>query len=159
MLDIKELSDKGNMKKVLVIIVNSLFVLLLVYGCIEYTFTPDFSEHEKTVPWLPHEATNISYKKDSFQQSYEFEISKQGFLDWLKEKNRHNVKVITLSPNADNIYKTVDRYNISIEKDYNKSIAKIRDGYYCEYIQDNGGGYRIGYDKIKGKAYYFSSSH
>lgn len=134
-----------------------------------------------SVPWLPETAGNISYCRNKiFGESYEFDISEEGFLDWCKSKGwsprtitdsfsilRYNFFTLKLEDyeitdedvkefDPDCSAQDIPATKKVLSPDYwaNLTRAEVSEGYYYEDRQSNGGGCTAVYDNKKGRAYY-----
>lgn len=113
-----------------------------------------------SVDWLPKEATDISYYFSYRNNFYEFSISEEDFLKWVKEKGFENKGWQDLDGTWKQLTsKIVFRYNYFEEKDFYKVAGEVEilDGIFLERRGRNGGGYTVGYDRKTGRAYFHSS--
>lgn len=125
---------------------------------------PEIGVNEKSVPWLPSDATNISYYKHYSISIYEFEINEKSFKQWAKKWKVSEInKEFTIERFASLILKAPKfESDADLEKylSYkNKTEISIERGYYYESpLKSNGGRMAIAYDLDSNKAYYYSLS-
>lgn len=117
-----------------------------------------------SVDWLPNEASNVSYCRSYLNTAYEFDINETAFRDWSRWELSEIAEPVQISrylasskpspqepPNS--TLKQLNAINVAMAE----RGATVRDGLYYAYVQDNGGGIWVGYDRQSGRAYYQSA--
>lgn len=121
---------------------------------------PETGINEKTVSWLPKEATNVSYYRSYSFTAFEFDISEDAFKKWAKEwdikriKNPIDVTRYTLTTTG-NPSIGYDSNAKNSHKDQCRTRARITNGYYYRTIpRSDGGSTHVAYDLDIGRAYF-----
>ena len=152
-----ELTNPKNKKLKSVIIFIGASLLVFAGGYAYSSIKPQYKygENVESVSWLPESASNISYYIHYWHTAYEFDISKEDFMKWVKSKYDAPIKIKT--PVKINRYNRFDLSNKIpyITIDYSK-MYKINTGYMYEDLFPNGGCVRIIFDSENSRAYYES---
>lgn len=125
-----------------------------ILGCLLITFVSvffcgcgvDSGENEKSVSWLPESASDVSYYLVYGSWAYEFRITESDFLEWAKENDWPPEKIAGEPV-------SITRYTRMMHQDDTRKI--IKDGYYFENLQENGGGTYVAYDTNTNYAYFY----
>jgi len=139
-------------------------LLVLVRGFLYYNEPKiQFVEHVDAVEWLPPEASDISYYIVDDFRSFEFKISENGFLDWVK-KEQYQFEEITGEPVKLPRYTfdadiPVELSGLNDQERFEKweLVMKviIEAGYVLKARNDDGDPIDMGgYDRESGYAYY-----
>lgn len=110
----------------------------------------DSGQSLNSVQWLPQEASNISYSKTAYFNAFEFTISQEGFLDWVKDK-KYGAPVSITKPVTVSRYFTILKIK-PLGEDNNK--VEVTAGMIIDNRIDGGGGRLIVYDQKAHKAFY-----
>ena len=137
-----------------VLVFNPITLLVLSFGIVHRSNThPETGENVPSVAWLPQTATNISYYKTYSWTAYEFDTDEKTFRSWAAKRKLKEINDI----------KRIERYSYwnfikmhstdswSVESQH---VAAIKAGLYDEVRQDNGGGYKVGFDREHQRAYF-----
>ncbi len=140
------------------------FVAWFLYGTYVGLTHVEIGENVPSVNWLPDAASNVSFYKSYSFTSYEFDIPESDFVKWSRWELSpidepvsiprycySSVDVPAPGPNA-----TAEEWQ-AFESSYASRSAKITNGLYYGYLQGNGGGVWVGYDRNLGRAYYHSA--
>lgn len=122
------------------------------------------SEAVASVDWLPKSASNVSYYRSYMNTAYEFDIDEAGFLKWSRWDVDEITEPVRLSrylafstpPPPEPSNPTNDEM-VAFATEYSRRAVTISDGLYYGYLQTNGGGVWVGYDRSSGRAYYQSA--
>jgi hypothetical protein len=150
---------KFSKKFIIVFFLLIIFVLFIILIWNALTFE-NKAEGIPSVSWLPEEATGINYYFSYNNNVYEFSISEDGFLKWVKDNGYENKGWQDFNGIwKDHTSRIVYRYNYFGKQhvDLNQGTVEIIDGVFIEKRQRNGGGYTVGYDRKTRRAYFQSS--
>ncbi|WP_145208236.1 hypothetical protein [Planctomycetes bacterium TBK1r] len=153
-----------SMKKRFFIVAFIAFAIWFVYGAYRGLTDVEIGESLQSVDWLPDAATNVSYYRSYLNTAYEFDISEREFREWSRwdlteitkpvQISRYLAFSTTLPEEPSNPTRAeIEALALAIAK---RGVT-IRDGLYCGYLQGNGGGVWVGYDRDSGRAYYQSA--
>lgn len=152
------------MKKRILVISIIAFAIWFFYGAYRGFTDIESGESQASVDWLPEDATNVSFYRSYLNTAYEFDISEQGFRDWSHwelEEISEPVgfsRYLTFSTPRPQEPDSPTRAEIeALALEYSKRGVTIRNGLYYGYLQDNGGGVWVGYDRESGRAYFQSA--
>ena len=152
------------MKKRILLLSATAFAIWFFYGAYRGLTDIETGESLETVDWLPEEATNVSFYRSYMNTAYEFDISEQGFRDWSRwelEEITEPVQIPRYLAYSTPLPKEpTDPTREEIEElalEYSKRGVTIKNGLYYGYLQNNGGGVWVGYDRGAGRAYYKSA--
>ncbi len=152
------------MKKRFFIVAFISFAIWFVYGAYRNLTDVEIGESLQSVGWLPDAATNVSYYRSYLNTAYEFDISEREFREWSRwdlteitkpvQISRYLAFSTTLPEEPSNPTRAeIEALALAIAK---RGVT-IRDGLYYGYLQGNGGGVWVGYDRDSGRAYYRSA--
>lgn len=129
----------------------------------------EFAENVASVKWLPDEATDISYYKDNSVWTFEFSISRAGFLEWANSEGFDVVeidappaiKILRYAFDADKPLEGIE--NLSEKEQFRKWEAatkvNLNKGYTIQEILKDGTLITAGaYNTQAKRAYYRISS-
>jgi len=152
------------MKKRILLISATAFTLWFLYGAYRGITDIETGESLPSVDWLPEEATNVSFYRSYLNTAYEFDISEHGFRDWSRWELEEIVEPVRIPryleystpPPQEPSDPTSEEIEAFIMEQKNRS-ATIKSGLYYGYLQGNGGGIWVGYDRESGRAFYKSA--
>lgn len=152
------------MQKRILVISAIAFAVWFFYGAYRGFTDIETGESLASVDWLPEDATNVSFYRSYLNTAYEFDISERGFRDWSRwelEEITEPVRIprylaYSTPPPQEPRDPTIDEIE-AFALEYSKRGATIKNGLYYGYLQDNGGGIWVGYDRESGRAYYKSA--
>ena len=117
-----------------------------------------------SVPWLPDTASNVSYYRTYMNTAYEFDMEEDDFRDWSRWELKEISDPITVRrylsfsspPPAVASNLPADELSRRADQPLRRSV-RVTDGLCHVFVQDNGGGIWLAYDRRKGRAYYRSA--
>jgi hypothetical protein len=129
-------------------------IILFFMGYMIFKFE-EVGEHQKTVSWLPTNATDISYFKNINYTVYECDLDEESFLLFSK-KNHWSIKQIDSSPVDILRYKFPTIYTPSENETQLFYSDLIYDGYIYDTLSERGG-IRVVYDSSIQRLYVFNA--
>ena len=152
------------MKKRLLIVLAFVCAIWFVYSAYRGFTETETGELLARVDWLPEEATNVSFYRSYLNTAYEFDISERRFREWSRWKLEEIVDPVhvprylafsTPIPQEPDNASNAEMDALAME--YAKRGVTIRDGLYYRYMQDNGGGVWVSYDRRSGRGYFYAA--
>ena len=121
-------------------------------------------ECASSVPWLPDTASNVSYYRTYMNTAYEFDMEEDDFRDWSRWELKEISDPITVRrylsfsspPPAVASNLPADELSRRADQPLRRSV-RLTDGLCHVFVQDNGGGIWLAYDRRSGRAYYRSA--
>ena len=140
------------------LVFNPVTLLVVFFGGVHYSNThPAIGENVQSVSWLPSGAKNISYYKTYSWTAYEFDIDEVTFWSWAAKWQLKEIEEPRKIERHSywNFIKTYHSEDWSTE--VQKHIALVRGGLYDCVSWDNGGGYKVVFDREHRRAYFQSN--
>ena len=152
------------MKKRIFVITAIALVSWFFYGAYRGFTYAETGISIASVDWLPETSSNVSFYRSYLNTAYEFDISERGFRDWSRwelEEISEPVRIprfleYSTAPPQEPDNPTREEIE-ALVLEYSKRRVTIRNGLYYGYLQDNGGGILVGYDRESERAYYKSA--
>ena len=121
-------------------------------------------ENASSVDWLPDKASHVSYFRSYMNTAYEFDIDEDGFRKWSRWDTAEIRDPVTITRYSYFAKPRPELASDATAAEYQAYLttmtersATISDGLYYGYLQSNGGGVWVAYDRETGRAYYQSS--
>ncbi len=152
------------MKKRILLISATVFAVWFFFGAYRGLTDIEIGESVSRVDWLPEEATNVSFYRSYMNTAYEFDISERGFRDWSRWELEEITEPVRIprylaysTPPAQEPRDPTSEEIEAFAWEQSNRAATIKNGLYYGYLQDNGGGIWVGYDRESGRAFYKSA--
>jgi len=133
-------------------------IVCVALGLLRAVTVAEVGEHRENVSWLPKNATNVSYIRSYTFTAFEFDIPEPEFLKWAE---RWKVQPVS-APCKIRRYTTMSNRlppsrDSSLDDWRDRAVQEvtISDGYFwSDPPSGSGRNVSVGYDRIRGRAYY-----
>ena len=153
-----------SIKRLLIVTAIIAFAVWFVRSAYVGLTQVETAENVEAVDWLPDSASNVSYYRSYMATAYEFDTTETEFVSWSRWGTSEIEDPVTITRYKRFAYEAPSfppNASGGDAQDFEVALAEqsaiIDNGLYYGYLQGNGGGVWVGYDRELGRAFYYSA--